>query len=236
MKRLITLLLFLAFAIPSSSQTVYSKKTGFYGDIGYSIMIYTNSLTNSIYPAFNFRVSSFNSEITLDLGYKVSDIVSVEFAPSFIYSRSGGSNGFYYTTPGTSSRNYYVPSPPYLFAIPLNAKVKLYPFTKSSSIFTKGLFFGIAGGPMMIHEEYDNYIYPDDSQNNLINIRSYNNTMWTGNLQLTFGYRGGDQFTYGFEAGYRFVPIPVNRVYPMVSNIASDMNSVILNLKVGFNF
>jgi len=235
MKIVITLfILFILSFAQVNSQTKDSKKSGFYAGIGYSIMIYTNSDVASIYPAFDFRVSSFNSEITPHFGYKISDLVSIEFAPSYIHSRSGGDAGFYFQSGNTNY--YYVPSPPYLFAFPLNAKIKLSPFTKSKSNITKGLFFGIAGGPMFIREEYDNYIYPDNSLNNMLNIKSVSNYFWTGNVQFTFGYSGGENVTYGFELGYRFVPLPLNRDYPLITSLASNMNSVLLNLKVGFNF
>ncbi len=236
MKIIITALFIAVFAVSLSAQVKDDKLSGFYSELGYTVMIYTNSDVSNIYPAFNFRVSSFNSEISLAIGYKISDMVSVEFAPSMIYSKSGGSNGFYYSDPVSSVRKYYVPSPPYLFALPLNAKVKVFPFIKSKSLFTQGIFFSAAAGPMFIHEEYDNYIYPDDSQNNLENIKSYNNNLWAPNAQLTIGFRGGRQVTYGFEAGYRFVPLAIKADYPMVTSIASNMNSVILSIKLGYNF
>lgn len=234
MKRLIYLfLLFILSFVNVSSQNKTSKTSGFYGGIGYSIMIYTNSDVNSIYPAFDFRVSSFNSEITPHLGYKLSDIVSIEFAPSIIYSKSGGDEGFYYQSGNTNY--YYVPSPPYLFAVPLNAKIKIFAFEKYKSSFTRGLFFGIAAGPMFLREEYDNYIYSDNSLNNMLNIKSVYNYIWTGNAQFSFGYSGGENVTYGIELGYRFVPLPLKKDYPLISSLASNMNSLLLNIKVGLN-
>ncbi len=235
MKRTTTLFILLVLAFSSSySQNINVKKSGFYAGIGYSVMIYTNSEVGEIYPAFNFRVSSFNSELTPHIGYKLSDMVSIEFAPSFIHSKSGGDKGFYFQS-GTTNY-YYVPSPPFLFAFPLNAKIKLFPFTKSKSYFAKGLFFGIAAGPMFIREEYENYIYPDNNMTNMLNIRSEYNSIWTGNAQFSFGYTGGESVTYGAELGYRFVPLPLNRDYPLITSIASNMNSVLLNIKIGFNF
>ncbi|MFA7361273.1 MAG: hypothetical protein WC139_09580 [Candidatus Kapaibacterium sp.] len=235
MKRLLSLfILFVLVCSSSYSQNKDKQKSGFYAGIGYSIMIYTNSDVGEIYPAFNFRVSSFNSEITPHIGYKLSDMVSIEFAPSFIHSKSGGDKGFYYQS-GTTNY-YYVPSPPYLFAFPLNAKLKLFPFTKSKSYIVQGLFFGVAAGPMFIREEYENYIYPDNSLSNMLNIKSVYNSFWTGNAQFSFGYSGGENVTYGVELGYRFVPLPLKRDYPLISSLASNMNSVLLNIKVGFNF
>lgn len=235
MRRIIFLLVLLIFSYANvNSQNKNNKKSGFYAGIGYSIMIYTNSDVSSIYPAFDFRVSSFNSEITPHIGYKLSELVSIEFAPSFIHSKSGGDAGFYYQSGSTNY--YYVPSPPYLFAFPLNAKIKLSPFTKSKSNFTKGLFLGIAAGPMFIREEYDNYIYPDNTLNNMLNIKTVYNYLWTGNAQFSFGYSGGESVAYGFELGYRFVPLPLKRDYPLITSLASNMNSVLLNVKIGFNF
>lgn len=235
MKKLIILfVLFILSYSQINSQIKDSKKSGFYAGIGYSVMIYTNSDVGQIYPAFNFRVSSFNSEITPHFGYKLSEMVSIEFAPSIIYSKSGGDKGFYYQS--GNSNYYYVPSPPYLFAVPLNAKLKLFPFTKSNTLFSRGLFFGLSAGPMFIREEYENYIYADNSLANMLNIKSEYNSLWTANAQLSLGYTGGDNVTYGAEIGYRFVPLPLKRDYPLISSLASNMNSVLLNIKVGFNF
>ncbi len=89
---------------------------------------------------------------------------------------------------------------------------------------------------MFIREEYDNYIYSDEYNLNIINIRNVNNTFWTVNTQFSIGYASNQQFSYGVELGYRFVPLPVKRDYPLITSIASDMNAVILNIKIGFGF
>jgi hypothetical protein len=219
----------------SFSQQNSSKKSGVYGGLGYSFLIYTNSDVAAIYPSFDFRTSSFNTEINPYLGFQLSETVSLEFSPSFIYSNSGGSKGFYYKS-SVNPTYYYVPSPAYLFAVPLNIKLKLFPFAKNKSIVTSGIFFGVSAGPMFIREEYDNQIYSDESMYYMVNIRNVNNTLWVPNTLFSVGYSSNQQFSYGFELGYRFVPLPLKRDYPLMTSLASDMNAVVLDIKIGVNF
>jgi hypothetical protein len=217
------------------AQIKSSKSSGFYGGIGYSFLIYTNSDVYDIYPSFDFRTNSFNTEINPYLGFRISETVSMEFSPSFIYSNSGGSKGFYYQS--TSNTNYYyLPSPAYIFAIPLNLKMKLFPFAKSGSLISKGLFLGISAGAMFIREEYDNQIYTNENMYNMLSIRNVSNTLWAPNTLFSIGYSSNQQFSYGFELGYRFVPLPIKRDYPLITSLASNMNAVVLDIKIGVNF
>lgn len=217
------------------SQTKVSKKSGLYAGIGYSFMIYTNPEVTDIYPSFDFRTGSFNTEINPFVGYKVSDAVSLEFSPSFIYSKSGGSKGFYYES-SVNPKYYYLPSPAYIFAIPLNLKMKLFPFAEKGSFITNGIFFGVSAGAMFIREEYDNQIYTNENMNTLLNIRNVSNVQWAPNTMLSLGYSSDQQFSYGFELGYRFVPLSLKRDYPLITSLASNINAVVLNIKIGFNF
>lgn len=235
MKKLFLFLFTFLVATTIYPQFKGAPKSGAFAGIGYSFILYTNSDVSNIYPAFEFRTNSLNSEFNPFLGYKFSDAVSLEFSPSIIYSKSGGTKGFYFKA-ANSPTYFYQPSPAYLFSIPINAKLKLFPFSNSNSIVSKGLYFGISGGPMYIREEYDNYIYYDENTLNILNIRNVRNSMWTFNTLLSIGYSTNQQFNYGFEIGYRFVPLPLNREYPLISSIASNMNAVILNVKIGFGF
>jgi hypothetical protein len=236
MKKCLLFILLICFANNFAvAQTKISKRSGAYAGLGYSFLIYTNPDVSGVYPSFDFRTGSFNTEINPYLGMKLSDAVSLEFSPSFIYSKSGGSKGFYYQS--TSNTNYYyLPSPAFIFAIPLNLKMRLFPFTKSSSVISKGLFFGVSAGAMFIREEYDNQIYSDENMNNILNIRNVSNTLWAPNTLFSIGYSSDQQFSYGFELGYRFVPLSIKRDYPLVTSLAGNMNAVVLNIKIGFNF
>jgi hypothetical protein len=236
MKKYLLFILLICFAANfASAQTKLTKKSGAYAGLGYSFLIYTNSDVSDIYPSFDFRTGSFNTEINPYIGMKLSDAVSLEFSPSFIYSKSGGSKGFYYQS--TSNTNYYyLPSPAYIFAIPLNLKMKLFPFSKSGSLISKGIFLGVSAGAMFIREEYDNQIYSNESMNNIINIRNVSNTQWAPNSIFSIGYSSDQQFSYGFELGYRFVPLALKRDYPLATSLASNMNAVVLNIRIGINF
>lgn len=212
-----------------------SKKSGLYGGIGYSFLIYTNSDVSDVYPSFDFRTNSLNTEISPYLGYRISETAALEFSPSFIYANSGGSKGFYYSS-SVNPRYYYLPSPAYIYAIPLNLKLKLFPFAKSGSILSKGIFFGVSAGAMFIREEYDNRIFTDETTNYYVNTRNVSNTLWAPNSMLSVGYASNQQFSYGFELGYRFVPLTVKRDYPLITSLASNMNAVVLTIKIGVNF
>jgi hypothetical protein len=235
MKKYILLIALLILSVNISSAQLTTKKSGVYGGIGYSFLIYTNPAVSGTYPSFDFRTNSFNTEVNPFLGFRISDAVSLEFSPSFIYTSSGGSKGFYYSSI-VNPTYYYLPSPAYLFAIPLNIKMKYFPFAKSSSIVSKGIFFGISAGPMFIREEYDNRIFTDETTNDYLATRNYSNTQWAPNTLLSVGYSSNQQFAYGFELGYRFVPLSLKRDYPLITSLASDLNAVVVNIKIGFNF
>jgi hypothetical protein len=222
------------------STGIYSQsgsRSNLYAGMAYTLVFFTNPDVDNIYPSFDFREVSFKTELNFFLGYKANDIISVEFSPAVTYSKSSPYDGFYYPSSQDPTENsYYYPYNAYLMAIPLNAKVKLSPFSMAKSSFLGGVYFGIAGGPMVIREEYDIYEYPDEFRYNPISARRVANTVWTGNCTFSIGYSSNAQFNYGFEIGYRIVPLPVDRQYPLAINLASNMNAVLLGLKIGVNF
>ncbi len=117
MKNILFVLFILLISATGNAQLKGPPKSGAYAGIGYAFVLYTNSEVANIYPAFEFRTNSLNSEINPYIGYKFSDAASLEFSPSIIYSKSGGTNGFYYKA--TNSPTYfYQPSPAFLFALP----------------------------------------------------------------------------------------------------------------------
>lgn len=222
------------------SAGVYSQSgsnTNLYAGMAYTLIFFTNPDVDNIYPSFDFREVSFKSEINFFLGYKVNEVFSAEFSPAITYSKSSPYDGFYYPSSQDPTENsYYYPYNAYLMSIPLNAKVKLYPFSIAKSSIMGGVFFGIAGGPMVIREEYDIYEYPDEFRYNPISARRIANTIWTANCIFSVGYNSNAKFNYGFELGYRIVPLPVDREYPLAIDLASNMNAVLLGLKIGFDF
>jgi len=230
---------YILIVILFTTSGIYSQsgsKSDIFAGLSYNLVFFTNPDVDNIYPSFDFREISFKSELNFFVGYKVNEIFSVEFSPSFTYSKSSATDGFYYpSTIDPSENTYYYPYNAYLLAIPLNLKIKLYPFSMAKSYFMGGIFVGIAGGPMVIREEYDVYEYPDEFRYNPISYRRYDNTIWTGDLIFSIGYNSHAQFNYGFEVGYRIVPLPVDREYPLAIDLASNMNAVLIGLKVGFN-
>ena len=214
-----------------------SSKSDLYAGMAYNLVFFTNPDVDNIYPSFDFRSVSLKTELNFFLGYKVNNAFSVEFSPAFTYSKSSPYDGFYYPSSHDPSENsYYYPYNAYLLSIPLNAKAKLFPFSMAKSSFLGGVYFGIAGGPVIIREEYDIYEYPDEFRYNPISARRVANTIWTANSTFSIGYSSNAMFNYGFEIGYRIVPLPVDREYPLAINLASNMNAVLLGLKIGFNF
>ncbi|MDD5362833.1 MAG: hypothetical protein PHN88_11915 [Ignavibacteria bacterium] len=237
MKKLITaVIIILSFTQVTFSQLKVGSK-GIYAGLGYSLVFFTNTDVTNVYSSFDFRKNSIKSEINPFVGYQPSKNLAFEFSPGFLYSNTGANDGFYYSQSGLSSENYfYYPRNAFLLAIPLNLKVKIFPFAKSSSGAASGLFFSAAGGPMMIREEYDNDVYSDKNMAYPLFFKTVSNTVWTGNFQASFGYSSQSVLAYGFEIGYRFVPLSVDRKYPLISSLAGNMNSVILSIKIGYSF
>lgn len=209
--------------------------SGIYAGLGYSTLFFTNSDVSNIYPTFDFRRNSLKSEISPYIGYEISKTLSIEFNPSFLYSNSSPEKGFYFK-PMNGGNEYYQPNNAFLFMMPLNLKLKFYPFANAKSVVSNGLFLGLSGGPIFIREEYDNYIYPNENSPTVNQIKNFSNTLWTGDMQLSIGYSSKAAFSYGFEAGYRFIPLKIEREFPLASSIASNMNAVVLSIKLGYFF
>ena len=89
---------------------------------------------------------------------------------------------------------------------------------------------------MFIREEYDNYIYSDEYTLNIINIRNVNNSFWTVNTQFSIGYSSISSSVMDLNWVIDLYRFRLKRDYPLITSIASDMNAVILNVKIGFGF
>jgi hypothetical protein len=216
------------------SQTRQRTATSTYAGIGYSLVFFTNSDVTGTYPIFNFSSGEFLTEINPFFGIRPSKNISIELSPSFIFTTANKSDGFYYTD--EIGRRYYDPQEANLFALPLNANIKFYPFADQPLNPISNIYAGGGGGIMYIKEDYLNYIYSDSSQFAYLGARNTDNSMWVPNYNLLIGYGSTSQFGYNFELAYRFVPLDADRKFPLVSSIASNLNSVNLSLRIMFNF
>ena len=234
---LLSALIVFCFIQPGHSQ-LQGGKSGFYAGLSYSLAFFTDPDVSNVYPSFDFRRNALKSEINPYIGYKPSEQIAFEFSPGFLYSNSTAGDGFYYSQTGLSSdMYYYYPRNAYLLSIPFNFKMKVFPFSAAKSLAVSGIFFSVAGGPIMIKEEYDIDIYENENMFQVIGYRSaVDNIIWTGDMQLSIGYMTQSVLALGFEAGYRFVPLPVDRKYPLASSIAANMNTVLVSVKFGYNF
>jgi hypothetical protein len=217
-------------------QTKDREKGFYYAGIGYSLVIFTNSDVSKIYPVVNLNSSSFLSEISINGGYKFNRHIALEFNPSFIFSSSSNNKGFSYND--GISNYYYLPNKSNLFSLPLNVKMKIYPFAKQTFSFVNNIFVGISGGPIYINEQYDNAIYEQETnyQTNPIGFKTYSNNFWKYNAVISAGYDYAGTIGFGFEFSYRIVPLAINGPAPLISSVASNFNSVNLSVKASIGF
>lgn len=208
--------------------------TSVYTGIGYKFVFLTNQTARDIYPFFELSNGNFLKEIEGFLGITIDERYSVEFAPSYLFTNSYGNDGFYYVT--NANRRFYVPTETRLFALPLNLKIKFFPFAKNySSSFSK-FYIGGGGGAMYIDEEIISNIYSDDTEFTYLGAVYAEDTFWTGNYEFNVGISGFSKIGYGFELSYRIVPLNESLQKPLVTSLATNLNSVNLSLKIIFNF
>jgi hypothetical protein len=233
MKKFI-LLLTIQFLLSSLlySQTRTAGPTSFAG-LGYSIMIFTDGDVSNTYPTFDFSRGDFLKQINIFYGMKFNDF-SIEIAPAFIFTNTQSSDGFYYTETN-GSRRFYYPQESRLFAAPINLKAKYYPFTSSVSAVSN-IYFGAGAGMMYIKEEYRNLVYTDESRLVFLGTNNAKNSFWKPNFEAVIGIGSFSKFAYGFEVGYRFVPLDQKRDHPLITSLAGNFNSVNLSANVIFTF
>ena len=220
----------------TSSDAQIKDRTSSYSYVGggYTLVFFTDSEVNNTYPVFDLSNSSFLSEVNLFYGIKASPSIAVEFSPSFIFTNTQSNNGFYYTDNGV--QNYYLPNSAKLFALPLNINFKYFPFTDDLINPVSNLYFGVGGGLMYINEEFQNYIYPSETSISPIGIQTTTNSLWTPDFQIMVGFGSTAKFGYGFELGYRIVPLDGDGSKPQTTSLANNFNSVNLSAKVIFSF
>ncbi len=235
--RIIPLVLFFSLALSSNAFSQVKHRTAdetVYMGIGYKFVFLTNQTARDAYPFFQLSNGDFLKEIDGFLGVTINEKYGVEFSPSYLFTNSVSSDGFYYSA--NSNRRFYVPTETRLFALPLNIKFKYYPFADNYSSSLSKLYFGIGGGGMYISEEILSRIYSDDTQLNYIGAVDAENNFWTSNFEFDIGISSFSKIGYGFELSYRVVPLNQSGAYPLISSLASNLNSVNLSLKIIYSF
>jgi hypothetical protein len=236
MKNLVFLILLVLIAGLLPAQTKDREKPYPYAGAGYSLIIFTNSDASSIYPVVNLNTSSFLSEINLSAGYKFNRHIALEFNPAFVFASSNSNKGFNFDD---GINNYfYLPNKATLFTLPLNVKMKIFPFAKPTFSYVNNIFLGIGGGPMYINEQYDNAVYENQnySAGNVLAFNTYSNSFWRYNATISGGYDYAGAIGLGFEFTYRIVPLAIHGNQPLISSIASNFNSINLSVKASFGF
>jgi hypothetical protein len=236
MRKIILIFVLILTATFSLSQTKDREKGHSYVGVGYSLIIFTNSDASNIYPVLNLNSSSFLSEINISAGYKFNKNIALEFNPSFVFASSNNNKGFNYND-GTNNY-YYLPNKATLFTLPLNVKMKIFPFAKNTFSFVNNLFVGIGGGPIFINEQYDNAVYTQETayQTNPIKFQTYSNSFWRYNAVMSVGYDFAGTIGLGFEFSYRIVPLAIKGPAPVISSVASNFNSINLSIKASMGF
>ena len=235
MKKIIFIALICLIPVISSSQIKQrSMSQNVYVGLGFKFIWLTDPQANDAYPFFQLSGGDFLKEVDGYLGITLYEQYGFEFSPGYLYSNALSNNGYYYDS--ESGRRFYVPTQTRLFAVPVNARFKFYPFAKNySSSFSK-MYFGFGGGAMYINEEIAGQIYLDEGQGVPV-YRSATSSFWTGNYEIMVGTGSFSKIGFGFELSYRFVPLPDEQLYkPLITSLATNFNSVNLAASILFSF
>ncbi|MCI0448997.1 MAG: hypothetical protein L0Y79_04310 [Chlorobi bacterium] len=217
------------------------KTVNSYFGAGYSFIIFTNSEINSIYPLLDTRNGTFLTNISLFFGFAIASAVALEFEPGILFASSSKSlvtnTGVTHGTEPNDTMAYS--SNLGLFAIPLTVNVRFFPFYKLKN-FGRLFFVGAGGGIAWINEDYDNHY--DDNPNLFIGGyytiggRSESTSQWAPVFRLITGFTGtGGQFGFGGEVRYNIIPLKEEKGSPFRTRVASNFNSVDINLRFYFS-
>lgn len=237
---LFTLVLICNFYFVNSFAQIKTRESAqAYAGIGYSFVLFTNSTMTDSYPLFG-KSGDFLKEINLFGGIRTSRSLAIEFSPSIIFFNAVSSNnGFYYTSPAqlyAPDTKFYVPNTISFLSLPLNVKAKYYPFTKDLISQVSNIYFGFEAGMTYVKEEFNNYIYADNTMTGFIRSETSKNSFWKPDFAFSVGYGSTAKFGYGFEASYRFITLDGDNKYALTTSMAKDMNSVNLTAKLIFGF
>jgi len=217
------------------------KAVNTYFGAGYSFIIFTNSQLNELYPLLDTRNGTFLTDINLFFGFAIAQAVALEFEPSFLFTSS---SKVIRTFTGIGHNNVATDTVAYssnigMFAIPITANVRFFPFFKLTS-YARLFFIGVGGGMAWIKEDYDNYYTHDPNLNTggyygLGGI-SESTSQWAPVIRGMMGFTGtGGQFGFGGEIRYNIIPLKEELHSPFRTRIATNFNSVDINLRFYFS-
>jgi hypothetical protein len=210
-----------------------------YAGVGYSFVIFTNGDMTDSYPLFGSS-GDFLKEVNFFGGIKASKSFALEVSPSIIFSNAVNNKGFYYRSPSDltlgNEQKFYVPNTTSFMSLPVNLKVKYFPFTKDLISQMSNIYVGFEAGMAYVKEEFINYIYTDNTMTTFVRSQTDKNSFWKPDFGISIGYGNAAKFGYGFEASYRFIPVEGDNAYPLTTSMAKNMNSVNLTAKLIFSF
>ncbi len=236
MKKLFLIIIFIGFSASLSFSQIKERNSSssIYTGFGYKFVFLTNSVARNAYPVFQLSNGDFLKEIDGYLGATFYEKFGVEFSIGYLFTNSVDSDGFYFTD--SNGKRFYVPVNTRLFGLPMSLRLKYYPFSKNYSSSLSKFYFGGGGGAIFIDEEITNEIYADDNQFNYLGARTYKDEFWAATFEFYVGIGSFSKIGYGFELGYRFIPLNKSLAKPLITNIASNFNSLNLNANVLFTF
>ena len=217
------------------------KTVNSYFGAGYSFIIFTNSEINSIYPLLDTRNGTFLTNISLFFGFAIAQAVALEFEPAILFASSSKTivtnTGVTHGTMPNDTMAYS--SNMGLFAIPLTVNVRFFPFYKLKN-FVRLFFVGGGAGVEWINEDYD--IHYDSNPNLFIGSGfgyggpSESTSQWAPVFRVITGFTGtGGQFGFGGELRYNIIPLKEEKGSPFRTRVASNFNSVDINLRFYFS-
>mgnify|MGYP001206217572 CR=1 FL=1 len=238
----ILIAIFFAGGISEAQIKQRTQNRVFYTGVGYKFVLFTDSEARSAYPFFDITDQAFVKELGGFFGMVLSERVAFELAPSYIFSNEYGSDdseadggGFYFKESGVE--RYYVPSDAKMFAIPVNARIKYFPFAKDYSSAFNLLYFGAGAGPIYISEEMTQRVYTDEGRLDYLGVGQYADDFWTVNFEAIAGIATVPKFGIGFEMSYRFIPLgSADGTKPLITSIAKNFNSFNIAANVIYKF
>ena len=238
----IFLLLFVFVGISEAQIKQRSKDKVFYTGMGYKFVLFTDPEARSAYPFFDITNQAFVKEIDGFFGMVLNERFVFELAPSYMFSNDYGSDdseadggGFYFTENGVN--RYYVPTDAKMFAIPVNARIKYFPFAKDYGSAFNLFYFGGGAGPVYISEEMNQRVYTDDGRLDFLGAAPYAEDFWTLNFEALAGIATVSKFGIGFEISYRFIPLGASsKTKPLITSIANNFSSFNMAANVIYKF
>ena len=230
------IILFIVFFIYNTSFSQISTRVAStpYVGFGYTFDVFTNSDASDTYPAVSKNFELFK-EINLVGGIKLNRSLAIELSPSFAFSTYSANKGFNFTETDGIQR-FYLPQTVSFTAIPINARVKFFPFTVNPLGLLTNVYILGGGGPTYMKEVFDNYVFANESQTSYLGAMTTTNSFWKPNYIIGVGYGSAAKVGYNFELTYRMIPLDGLKDKPQTTSIAKDFNSVSLSAIIIFSF